>query len=98
MKTPKINQTAKVLQISAPNVSLTEGTHKAKISDDNFIIKNVKTKKGEPLQIVSMRVQIDGYSPFIATCLDYTQHLDKNVNDTIDVRIFTKDGYKNAEV
>lgn len=98
MKTPQINENAKVLQISAPNVSILEGTHKAKISDDNFIVKNVKTKKGEPMQIVSMRVQIDGHSPFIATCLDYTQHLEKNKGEDIDVRIFTKDGYKNAEV
>ena len=98
MKNPNFTAGQKVLQISAPNVSLTEGNHKAKIVDDNFIIKAVKTKKGEPLQIVSMRVQIDGLTPFMATCLDYTQHIDKNVNDVVDVRVFTKDGYKNAEV
>lgn len=98
MKTQSIDTTKKVLQISAPEVSIPEVIHDAKIVDDNFIIKNVKTKKGEPMQIVSMRVQIDGYSPFIATCLDYTQHIEKNVNDVVKVRVFTKDGYKNAEV
>ncbi len=41
-------------------------------------------------------VQIDGFTPFMATCLDYTQHIEKNVNDVVDVRVFTKDGYKNA--
>jgi hypothetical protein len=99
MKAQSIDTTKKVLKITAPEVSVPETIHDAKIVDDNFIIKNVKSKKtGEPLQIVSMRVQIDGYTPFNATCLDYTLHLDKNVNDVVKVRVFTKDGYKNAEV
>jgi len=55
MKNPNFTAGQKVLQISAPNVSLTEGNHKAKIVDDNFIIKAVKTKKGEPLELIKVK-------------------------------------------
>ncbi len=88
--------TATALIIKSPSVS--EGIYDCKIVKEDFIVKNVKSKKGSELQIVQMEVQPDNSSPFVATVLDYTRFQDKKLNDSVKVRVFVKEGYRNAEV
>ncbi len=94
---PNAIEPSKALKISSPPMN--EGTYSAKIMDENYFVKNVTAKKdNRPLQIVQMKIAVDNSSTFLATVLNYEDHLAKKLGDVITVRVFMKDGYKNAEV
>jgi hypothetical protein len=95
------NKEIKTLLIQSPSKSIEPNRiYDAKIVDENLTAKQVKTKKGDNLQIIEVLVAIEGHKPFKASLIsesveDFSK---KSKND--DVKVFIKfDGqYTNAEI
>jgi hypothetical protein len=102
IKATGLDKAIKVLHVSSPSLLIENGNHKATIMSDAIEVFTTKTKKDEPLQIVSIKVQIDGFSPFSAAIIteDVTKFLkEKSQDDEIQVSVTTNDkGYKQAQI
>ncbi len=106
IKATGLDKKVAILHVSSPSLLIDNGSHAATIVSDecDVFTTTIKTgeKAGQPLQIVSIKVQIEGFNPFAAAIIteDVTKFLkDKSKDDEITVSVTTNDkGYKQAQI
>ncbi len=92
----------KTLFISGPSQDMPEELHLAKIVEDKVSVIHATTKKGEPIQIAQIKVEVTGFPPFSASIIteEVSKFMEaKSLNDVVKVMVKTNDkGFKQGQI